>query len=322
MKTSGWSKLAVAMIALVALMPGKVRAVTKPFMITDEDVFPHRYARFRDLSLISTGMYVQKCISGPNGTFDYAPPTNFGWSSNPNGPSLTNYLPPECAEYQVGTCVMGDDDSGYGYSQKPGSVSGDIGSSDTTRRGWLRCFSGLHITNSAYYGDTIGDNVKRGLDNFDEAGSWDHDVVASNVNPAYVIPFLQVPGVVGGVTVTGRVDASSSGGNNQLESGWIRLRWRYAGQGTWVATNLTINANGTFQFSPSVDGQTTIVVQAYVPTASPRKDLPISGEYSVVVVPEPASVMMAVGVAWITVVQLTRKRCRGRAAGNRVAVGE
>ena len=159
--------------------------------------------------------------------------------------------------------------------------------------GWLRIFSEEDWTSSAYYGDGTQWSLPDSP-NYGSAGN----IVCSNVNPAYVIPFDFIPkkGEVVG-TVTGSVYSSISGDTNQLETGWILIEWRQEGETSWTTATETLSAEGNFSFVASVLEPTNIYVRARVKDAyTPRAGFPISVDYPIIdAVPEPFSLLLLIG---------------------------
>jgi hypothetical protein len=204
---------------------------------------------------------------------------------------------------------MGDDDGGMGLTVKPGSVSASIGSSDVTRRGWLRCFSGTEITNSAYYGDAVGDNDNRTFNTLEHAGAWDADPAITNVNPAYIIPcavtvpdddveFAQTP-----YRAEGYVPVASAD-NNLLTPDLVSVQWdnisigtggivAVAATGDWLCDVIISNRTGVDPF--------TNVVTFRAVGVSVRPGLPTSMNITryIIGVPEPGSIMLLLSVLLI-----------------------
>ena len=297
-------KILIVSLCYAFLLPGFVPAATKAFYVTDEGVDNQFVVRLKNFSAAPVGLYVQKCISGPSGANDFAAPTNWGWAFSGN--AFTNYLPPDCYEYQVGTCFMGDDDSAVGFTpSKPGQVSGDIGSADTTRRGWLRTFSDITIPASAYYGDTLGATAGRTLNNAVNVYQWQSDPVVSNVNPAYVIPFSVAPptqtiyATFGGTLTVGS-------GVNVLPETILLVEYRSQSGGAWMPFDTTIAANGAFEGTVAGPFPNPVFVRARViDGASPRPGLPLSSEYPVnVLAPEPGTA----GIALLAIFALLRRK--------------
>jgi len=274
-------------LGCVALLATTARADTKAFYVTDEAVDYQHLVRMKDLTAAPVGLYVQKCVSGANAADDYAAPTNWGWASTGN--AFTNFLPPTCYEYQVGTCRIGDDDAGVGFTVgTPGQVSGTIGSSDTTRRGWLRCLSGTHPTNSAYYGDTPGNATARTLSGATDAYQWPGDPLITNVNPAYVIPFTQPPPTQTlSATISGRIAVGT--GNNVLPASALLVEYRDQSGGAWSVLPATVEPDGLFTGAVSGPYPRVVFVRARVAdAATPQPGLPISENYPVSIpIPEP-----------------------------------
>jgi len=239
----------------------------------------------KDLTPAPVGLYVQKCVSDANGVDDLATPTNWGWAATGN--AFTNYLPPACFEYQVDTCRMGDDDAGVGFTSKPGQVSGSIGSSDATRRGWLRCFSATRITNSAYYGDTLGNTTERTLSSAADAYQWPSDPLITNINPAYLIPMTQPPPTQ---TVNGTVSGSVlvGPGNDVLPESVLLVEFRDQSGDTWEPLASMVQVDGSFAGLVSGPYPRVVYVRARVADVyTPRPGLPVSENYPVSVTPEP-----------------------------------
>ena len=124
---------------------------------------------------------------------------------------------------------------------------------------------------------------------------WDPiDPVIENVNPAYIIPFDFIPtNSVSIGTVTGSVFCTTSGGNNQLESGSILIEWRYEDSAIWQTGTSALVDDGNFEFIAGVLELTNIYVRARVKDIkTPRAGFPFSSEVSVTVVPEPGTLIL------------------------------
>ncbi len=279
-------------LGCVGLLSSATMAATKAFYVTDEAGDNQHLVRLRDLSAAPVGLYVQKCISDTAGAEDFAPPTNWGWASFGN--AFTNFLPPGCYEYQVGTCFIGDDDAGVGFTPgKAGQVSGSIGSADTTRRGWLRCFSHDSVAGSAYYGDTLSAAASRTLDSSIDVYQWQSDPVISNINPAYIIPLTQPPptqtvnGVVNGTALVGV-------GNNILPEHVLLVEYRDQSGGAWHLLTTFVEADGSFSGLVSGPYPRVVYVRARVADAhTMRPGLPVSDNYPVTALPEPLASLVA-----------------------------
>lgn len=170
--------------------------------------------------------------------------------------------------------------------------------SDTHLFGYVRAFSGSTIPGSAYFGNSPCEPINP------KSTAPSDNVIYSNVtvgtvNPAYSIPMTLAPTTNGGngLTVTGVVFATAAGQNNQLQSGWVLVEWRYSNSTAWVTGANPVSGGGQFGFNPSVPGATCIYVRARVADAyTPSPGYPVSAEYLVCVVPEPALLAALAGL--------------------------
>jgi hypothetical protein len=174
-----------------------------------------------------------------------------------------------------------------------------VGSSDESSYGWLRCFSWLEITNSAYYGDTIGDAVNRKFDTLEHAGAWDHDIVITKVNPAYVIPFsVTAPAALplfaqSPYPAEGGIAAGE--GNNVLPHGILTVLWHNVSLG--LSGYGFVAADGTWSADVIISNQTDIAsftneIQFVAMAQSARPGLPVSEIVTryIIGVPEPSCI--------------------------------
>ncbi len=292
----------VIMSALIIIFPYIAHAATETFVVTDDSGYvPHtNHFKLRDGTDATIGLKVQRIVSGSSANNKYAAPTTNivldAGNTNININIYGNALPADCQDYEACRAWMGDDDAatGAGDAGNAGMVSGLIGSSDTSRHGWLRAFSGTRLTNSAYYGD-----AKKTDTALANAGEYNYEwnpsnPAITNVNPAYIIPFDFTPtnSATPG-TVTGSVYSTTAGGNNQLESKWVLIEWRYENSATWTTGTSTLGVNGSFEFTAGVSGLTNIFVRARVLDSSTlRIGFPISSEVLVTVVPEPGILIL------------------------------
>ncbi|MCX7847516.1 MAG: hypothetical protein N2595_05770, partial [bacterium] len=163
-------------------------------------------------------------------------------------------------------------------NQARGRVMGNIETSTTQQRqGLYRVFSDYTITGAAYYLDGPQTYMDAGAPPTSNCfGAWRVDVV----NPAYVIPFDMAPVAAPAYVVTGSVYASEGGGNNQLESGWILVEWRYGNETLWREGVNTLSGDGSFGFVPALVSNAAIYVRARVKDANtPRPWFPQSAQY-------------------------------------------
>ena len=284
-------------ILMMMVTPVLLFAETKPFYCGDEAGDNEHLWYMKDgTTLAPEGLYIQKCISDSGAVDDHAAPTTneYGTSGNIYG----NFLPGApgvggCQEYQVGTCVMGQDQSGMGGTVKPGTVSGPIGSSDTTRRAWFRCFSATTIKGAVYYGDTLGADAARTLNNTVIVYEWSADPINNIINPAYVITFSSAPAPKSGETfrAVGTV-ANVGNGNNQMPNDFLEVVYSGPQSGT-----AAVAADGSFEFTPSPITAGDYDVYVKVKDAStPRNGFPLSGTEQVTLTPEPGIIgMIALG---------------------------
>lgn len=188
--------------------------------------------------------------------------------------------------YIWGTTYMGDDDTGSGFPSTgdPGFVASTTESSSTEWYGWLRALSSTTFPTAVYYKDTTPAALLDGA-GFGLNMDWDvAELPITNINPAYVIQFITQPYTSSPVQISGRV-ANIGNGNNQLVSDAVEVLIT----GT-TTESVDITGDGSFTYDVPEAGD--YVVQAYVPTASPRPGFPISDEITVYAEPEPALAMI------------------------------
>lgn len=249
--------IAVTMITMLMLF--QAYAATKAFMITDEAGGPDWLCLARDGSTPApTGWYVQKCVSGASAVPDYSGADAKPWTNQvaASGNAYGNYIfTNACQEYEIGLCAMGYDTAAQGITEKDGSVSGAIGSSDTTRRGWLRTFSAATIRGAAYYGDTPGADAGRTLNNTTWVFEWSAAPTVNIINPAYNGLALKVLNSTYGAIaygsapnygISGQVqNVTSTGSNTLLDQDNLAVYWRTNGDPTWYAVaSLAWTGNG------------------------------------------------------------------------------
>ncbi len=304
----------IIIFSLFFILPIIAHAETEVFVVTDDLGYAPQTNHFklRDGTDATIGVKVQRLVSGPSANNKYAAPTTNivldTGNTNININIYGNALPADCQDYEACKTWMGDDDSNTSASDAgdAGFVSGPIGSSDTSRHGWLRAFSSTRITNSAYYGD-----AKKTDTTLASGGEYNYEwtpgnPAITNVNPAYIIPFdfsptnSATPG-----TVTGSVYSTNSGENNQLESEWILVEWRYENSAIWTIGTTFLDANGDFEFTAGISDLTNIFVRARVMNVNtPRPGFPFSKEVSVTVIPEPGIFI----VLFVLIMPVIRKK--------------
>jgi hypothetical protein len=280
-------------IASIFVLAANLYAATKAFVVTDEAGDNEHLVKARDNTDAPMGWYVQKCVSGTSASPDTGDAGAMPWTNEvaTSGSAYGNFLASvSCQEYQIDTCKMGDDDSGTGISVKDGSVSGDIGSSDTSRRGWLRSFSATTIRGAAYYGDTPGADAGRTLNNTTWVYEWSADPTINTINPAY--NGLKIDYAVSlGTTITGHINTVSGGANNVLADNAVAVYYTNAA-GAWAALGAFTCVNGNF--SGTYPGGTLCMVgMPGDPAALPNSSGPVSLGYQGPIsvpppVPEPA----------------------------------
>jgi len=203
-------------------------------------------------------------------------------ASAPTTNAANDYLDSSEKISALGNEVIGDDELFALFTDKAGQKSLAIKNIANSGYGYLRAFTAINVVDAAYYGD--GTVIQLTTDTMivdNPAGVAN----CSTVNPAYSIPFDSTPmaGAAKGY-IEGSVDASSSGGNNQLQSSTILIEWRYDGESSWNTGTTSVNGSGDFNFNADVSHDATIWVRARVKNAdTPRNGFPISQEVSVVV---------------------------------------
>jgi hypothetical protein len=152
-------------------------------------------------------------------------------------------------DYEAGRTWMGDDDSSAGPladADTPGFVAAGIYCADASRIGWLRAFSAHRIAAAAYYGDAqMGHTALDQPGQINVAQGADSAVIAT-VNPAYSIPFSELPSTDGEI-IRGRVDACAGGDCNQLPTEWLLIEYRVEGRDEWTVLDRDLSSDGEFQ---------------------------------------------------------------------------
>lgn len=164
--------------------------------------------------------------------------------------------------------------------------------------GYARVYSASNsIPEAAYYANTQ-------VVAFDDGSSWHSGggITISNVNPAYVIPFISLPTAIVEI-VEGTVYSSLSGGNNQLESGIILVEYLLEGETNWQELASNINSDGSFS---GTVGSPSYPVNVYIRARvkdefTLRNGFPISSEIFIEnIIPEPGvlAIIMLAGLAF------------------------
>ena len=187
-------------------------------------------------------------------------------------------------------CDMMGVDKLYEFYYGDGKLGSVNTAPDTHMFGYIRAFSCTSIVDSAYFGNSPCVAV-----NSETGGASDNpiasNVLVSTVNPAYIIRFDNIPtnGSVAG-EIIGSVYATTAGANNQLESAFVLIEWRYAGATLWTVGASSLSGNyGDFDFTISVPQHTNVFVRARVKdTNTPMPGFPISEEFQVAINPLPA----------------------------------
>ena len=196
--------------------------------------------------------------------------------------NVSPYLGPgEIISTSPQKCSVMGTDKVYEYYFVDGKLASLHSGSDTYLHGYVRAFSGSTIPGSAYYGNSpceaINPNTGAGSDN----------PIISNVyvnipNPAYIIPWSQVPTTNAiGTAIIGTVDTADND-NNKLTPADVKIQVREKPTGDWE--------DHALPYTPGVAGD--FQVRAIYVGGS----FPVSTTYDVNgVVPEPAlAILMAI----------------------------
>jgi len=213
------------------------------------------------------------------------------------------HTPEHIRESMMGLVVMGRDAANQGYPAGPGCVSAFI-EGDDDWYGTLRAFSAPSIGAAAYYGDTELRMLEE-LGEFND--TWSQlTFPITNVNPAYTgLCFDIFPVLTGQGSITGSVNTTEKGGNNQLDNSMVRVAYSSDEGATWhVLHELTIKGDGDFSGRYEATGLPLVRVEGI----SARPGLPNSGP-GVIPIPEPAA-----GLGLCTMVWWGRRQAARRAA--------
>ena len=145
------------------------------------------------------------------------------------------------------------------------------------QNGYIRIYSSSNVIDSVYYINTIPAVMKT-------SPPWNLDggLVCSNLNPAYVILFNEVPTTNGadGAHITCSV-ANVGTGNNQFPASLIYVDYKLTNDSVWIEGG---SGSVDFDFVPGESGDYDVRLRA----DSLRPGLPISETYTVTgVTPEP-----------------------------------
>ena len=227
---------------------------------------------YKDGTTIMPGLSaLQPVVAGAN-------EVNNGVSTN----YLNNYLNGDDTLYAGGNSAstLVTDPLLGGYADGSGEWNTRIGGGDTETGGnkyYVRLFSHQNIPDAAYYYDT-----SEIIGSFPTQDSTDFsDISVSTVNPAYDMVFDTAPvSSPGSHTIVGSVDATISGGNNQLESGFVLIEYRYSNSAVWVDGTLTLDGTGGFSFNVPEFNATSVYVRARIKDANtPLNGFPFTSEY-------------------------------------------
>lgn len=276
----------VITLAVLCMSTLNLKAANELLAVEKDSVWsPNGAFRFvtKDGQAAAPGTIIFKLVFPSEYTYD-PPTTNVPAGGLVVGESYDDaYCDPahNLINYQWGTVRMGVDSAGQGFPSagEPGFASGFIYSSVATDTAVLRAFSGTNCPASVYYTDTTPAVV------LNQDGEWNYtwdtlDIPITNINPAYAIQYITNPHTSTPVQISGRV-ANIGTGNNQLVSDAVEVR--FTGTST---ESVDVSGDGSFTYYVPEAGEYT--VQAYVPSASPRPGFPISDEFTVNAIPEPA----------------------------------
>ena len=159
------------------------------------------------------------------------------------------YTPSNVQEYKFNKTSMGKDSAVYGFDSplKSGEVTMNIGiSGNGDWYGWLRAFSSVTITGSAYYADTPPEKLNT---NTDENGGYGN-LIINNINPAYIIPdFDYGPFILSGNIITGSIPTTILGSNNQLKNDDVVIEYSFDKGKVWNQLKSSISGAGDFFFA-------------------------------------------------------------------------
>lgn len=201
--------------------------------------------------------------------------------------------PPHIRECMTGEVVMGRDSVNQGYPAGPGCASAFI-EGDDEWYGVLRAYSAPHIEDAAYYGDTELRQLET-LGDFND--TWHQSTFPmTQVNPAYTgLTFDVYPVLTDDGSITGSVNTTATGGNNQLDNTQVRVMYSMDDGATWIAlADHTIEGDGDFRGRCGQVGQPLVRVEGISALAG----LPNSGA-GVVPVPEPLMGVVVMAGIWV-----------------------
>lgn len=246
-----------------------------------------------------------QCLVAPGSMIDFsenimfpAPTTNNAVIIAEIGDNaLGNFVPVPASEYKVRSTSIGQD-AAYTLASDtgmPGFISAYIGATNDNYCGWLRIFSAENITNAVYYGDSCASNVVATPNELN--CDWNpYNPTINIINPAYNINFISLPGCDNGV-VTGKIVAVAGGANNIIPTESLLLEYRFYNDKTWNFLTTNFSEFGEFAASVDLSYPTNIWVRARVDNAwTPRAGLPISYDFELEIIPEPAVIIFGI---WI-----------------------
>lgn len=203
--------------------------------------------------------------------------------------------PPHIRECMTGQIVMGRDSVNQGYPAGPGCASAFI-EGDDEWYGVLRAYSAPRIEDAAYYGDTELRQLET-LGDFND--TWNQSTFPIvQVNPAYTgLTFDVYPVLTEEGSITGSVNTTAAGDNNQLDNAQVRVMYSMDEGATWEPlAEQTIDGDGDFRGRCGQGGLPLVRVEGISALAG----LPNSGQ-GVVPVPEPLLGAVVMASIWLGV---------------------
>jgi len=246
----------------------------------DDPLATSNFFCLRDGTLVPYGLYIQGLRCEYDEDLLSPPTTNTTWFMPDWWYCYGNHTRPLVGHlFPTNDIVTGRDNIGQGWPEMDGTAICEV-QGDDEWWAWMRVFSGVTITNSAYYGDC--DPVKLAVDDY--VTEWTATYYYANlVNPAYQdLTFDELPRKINATTIVGSINTVPGGANNLLANEHVTLKVSHDNGATW--TNFqTLTISGPGNFTGTLAGAMLSTPQVKI--IGPIDELPQS--QAMTVIPEP-----------------------------------
>jgi len=256
----------------------------------DDELARSNFFLLRDGTPVPYGLYIQGLCCEYLEDVQSPPTTNTTWFMPQYWYCYGNHTRPlVCHVFPTNLVVTGRDNTGQGWPEMDGTAICEVQQYDEDWYAWMRVFSGLTITNSAYYGDC--DAVKFADYNYGWVTEWTATYYYVNlVNPAYAdLTFDELPRKINDTTIVGSINTVPGGANNLLANEHVTLKVSHDNGATW--TNFqTLTISGPGHFTGTLAGAMLSTPQVKI--IGPVDELPQS--QAMTVIPEPGALAAVV----------------------------